>query len=265
MTASQLDGHGPGEPGKSSESDPSTDPSIDPYDLLADEYRSFCRRRAAYFAAVDTYISERISPDATSLLDVGAGDGHRAVELAAKLGLSHVVLCEPSVAMAARCRELAPDAVWQCRAEELPGPGERGDDAFDVITCLWNVLGHVAGRAARVAALGRMRALLARSGAIYMDVNNRHNAAAYGRLRILYRRLVDAAFPDDSRGDAVFDWTIKSRVIRATGHLFTPREIEGIIAASGLAVRERTAIDYQTGARQRSPFRGQLVYILTRE
>ncbi len=41
--------------------------------------------------------------------------------------------------------------------------------------------------AARVAALTRMKALLNPSGSIFFDVNNRHNAHAYGRVRALWR------------------------------------------------------------------------------
>ncbi len=239
-----------------------TPSAIDPYDLLADEYRDFCSGKSSYFEAVDRFILARFPAAPTRLLDVGAGDGFRAMALARAKGVDHVVLCEPSVEMAARCRGQNPTEVWNLRAEELPALA--AEQHFDVITCLWNVLGHVGGRSARIEALERMKNLLRPEGVICLDVNNRHNAAAYGRWRILYRRVIDALAPDDRRGDAVFDWKIKSRVIRATGHLFSPRELEGLIAQSGLLIRERGVINYQTGEVRSSPFQGQLVYIVQR-
>ena len=44
------------------------------------------------------------------------------------------------------------------------------------------------------------------------------------------------------------------------GHLFTPAEIEGMIAESGLRVTRRVAVDYATGGESASPYRGQLLY-----
>ncbi len=229
-----------------------------PYDALAPYYREYARRKSAYLDAVDQFILGRVRSGAESLLDVGAGDGVRGMALARQLKMSFTVLCDSSTEMAARCREQSPNEVWETAAEELPDTGKR----FDVIICLWNTLGHLAGRAERVRALTKMRKLLRDQGRMFFDVNNRHNAASYGWLRVLARVFVDAAYFDERRGNATFDWKIGDRVYPGMGHLFTPREIESTIEESGLHILERRSIDYATGAVSHSSLRGQLVYLV---
>jgi SAM-dependent methyltransferase len=235
-------------------------PATDIYDALAPYYREYAEKRSAYLAAVDSFVLENLPAGAASLLDAGAGDGVRGMALARRAGISKIVLCEPSAGMAARCRQFAPAAVWQHAVEDIPPVGER----FDVILCLWNVLGHLAGSAERVRALTRMRELLNEDGVIFFDVNNRHNAAAYGWGRVLARVIVDVLVPDERRGDIRFEWHVGERSFPATGHLFVPAEIERLIAQAGLAVKSRTAIDYATGARSRWALRGQLVFMAGR-
>ena len=228
----------------------------DIYDALAPHYRDYARQKAAYLDAVDRFIVEHAPAGRRALLDVGAGDGVRGMALARCLGAVRVVLAEPSREMAARCRELGADAVWETPAEALP----QSELRFDVVLCLWNVLGHMGGRAGRLAALQAMRRLLAPGGALFLDVNNRHNAAAYGSLRVLARRCADFLRPDERRGDAAYEWRIGGLTLPGMGHLFTPAEIEAMIRESGLEIRGRVAVDYATGRYSPSPFRGQLLY-----
>lgn len=233
--------------------------SSDIYDVLALHYREYAGKKSAYLSAVDRFIVDHAPSRPSSMLDVGSGDGIRGMALAQQLGISSVVLSDYSAEMVARCRVLGPSDVWQTAAQELP----ETDRSFDVITCLWNVMGHLPDRLSRIKALTRMRALLSPRGIIFFDVNNRHNAAAYGWVKILGRIIIDTMQHDDRRGDASFDWKVGDKVFPAMGHLFTPAEIETIIRESGLQVRERIAVDYTSGMVSRSPLRGQLVYSLS--
>ena len=226
------------------------------YDQLAPHYRELAQQRGVYLDAVDRFIVDHAGAPVGSLLDVGAGDGVRGVAVARRLGARRIVLCEPGTEFARRCEALGVDEVWRMSAEELPAAAP----AFDIILCLWNVLGHLPDHASRVAALTRMKALLNPSGSIFFDVNNRHNAHAYGRLRVWARRVLDYAMPDERRGDAVYSWRIAGKVIPARGHLFTPAEVAALLRGAGLRVLQRTAVDYVTGDYARSPRAGQLVY-----
>lgn len=227
------------------------------YDRLAPHYRAYARARAAYLEAVDRYVIEN-APQGARLLDVGAGDGVRAAAIARAIAASHVVLCEPSERMASLCRLQSVARVWTHAAENLP----QGEERFDVVTCLWNVLGHLPDRDARRKALAGMQRLLAPGGRIFCDVNNRHNARAYGPLRVIGRRMLDAIAPDDRRGDAEFEWHIGGERIPARGHLFTPGEMDAIVHEARLRVEQRIAIDYMTGSPSPRPWDGQLVYRL---
>lgn len=236
-------------------------PGASAYDALAPHYRAYSQTKSDYLRAVDEIVKSRLAAGARSLLDVGAGDGVRAQGIARACGVARLVLAEPSPAMAACCRRLAGAEVWQVGAEELPESARK----FDAVTCLWNVLGHVETGAKRLAALRRMRALLAEGGLIFLDVNNRYNARAYGMFKTTARALFDLVSPSETNGDLSFDWEIGGRRIRARGHVFTPREVESLAAGAGLRVRERHVIDYETGARRRFAFQGQLLYVLERE
>jgi SAM-dependent methyltransferase len=227
------------------------------YDAMAPVYRDYAARRASYLDAVDRFVGEAMPQGAQRLLDVGSGDGVRAMALARACGIATVVLSDVSSEMVQRCRKLGATEVWQVPAQTLPDKGMR----FDAITCLWNVLGHLPGHAERVAALRRMRDLLAPGGRLFLDVQNRHNAAAYGWGRVLMRVGVDMVWPDERRGDTLFDWKVGDTTIRGRGHLFAPQEIGKLLRQSGLEVVSRFTFDYSTGRRSTSVLLGQLVFV----
>lgn len=228
-----------------------------PYDRLAPHYRAFSQTRSTYLDAVDAYVCDHARHGA-GMLDIGSGDGMRAVRIARRIGASYLVLSEPSEGMHELCRAQNADEIWRASAQSLPESERR----FEVITCLWNVLGHLSGREARVAALTAMRRLLAPGGQIFCDVNNRHNARAYGKSRVLFRRLIDGVMPDERRGDTRFEWIVAGERIPASGHLFTPGEMRSLIDAAALVVADALAIDYVTGESSARPWDGQLLYRL---
>jgi len=227
------------------------------YDALAPAYREYAARRSAYLDAVDALVREQMPRGARRLLDVGSGDGVRAMALARGYGIETIVLSDVSSEMVQRCNALGATDVWQLPAQALPRDGMR----FDAITCLWNVLGHVPTRDDRIEALRRMRGLLGPGGRLFLDVQNRHNATAYGWARVLLRCGHDALWPDERRGDTVFNWRIGERTIRGNGHLFTPAEINALLRKAELRIFSRHSIDYATGQRSKSPLRGQLVFV----
>jgi SAM-dependent methyltransferase len=232
------------------------------YDRLAPHFRSYSEARAAYLGAVDQLILQRIQRGAGSLLDVGSGDGRRALALARSCSISRLVLSDPSEEMASHCRRLdGVDEVWQVAAENLPSSVE----SFDIITCLWNVLGLIAGAAKRTEALRRMRSLVSPKGQIFLDVNNRYNATAYGWLPTAGRLIYDIIHPSEENGDVTFDWRVGGEVIRSRGHVFRLGEMKDLIKAAGLKIISHDIIDYETGRSRRFTFGGQLFYELAKK
>jgi SAM-dependent methyltransferase len=243
--------------GEGSMAEPGADRTLDAYNAIAPVYGEYSKGREAYLQAVEGLVIGELRAG-MRLLDVGAGDGRRLEKIRNAVGIADFVAVEPSPGMARICRERTGAPVHEAFAEDL----DRLDlGSFDAITALWNVFGHISA-GARPKALRNLAAKLRPGGRILLDVNNRHNAAAYGRFAVLKRVLIDALAFDPRRGDAVYEWKIGGQAFRSSGHLFTPGEIEDLIGGAGLKVRRRIAVDYATGAVSESRFRGQLFYVL---
>ncbi len=228
------------------------------YDASAPSYAEYSQTRKEYLDAVDQLVIERL-PAGTRLLDVGSGDGRRLKKITDAHGLRDVVSIEPSTQMAALCRTATGFTVHALFGDTLDTLKEA---PFDAITALWNVFGHMANSAVRLKTLECMARKLKPDGIIMLDVNNRHNQLAYGRWNVLKRRAIDALAFDETRGDAHYEWKIGNQSFPASGHLFTPGEIERLFAKAGLKVAERWSVNYATGALSASPFNGQLFYVL---
>jgi 2-polyprenyl-3-methyl-5-hydroxy-6-metoxy-1,4-benzoquinol methylase len=229
------------------------------YDRVAPVYARLAEERRAYLDAVERLVVAEIPPGSRSLLDAGTGDGVRALRIARAAGLRDLVLLEPSAAMRSRCPSEA--TVWAMRAEDLAG--QQG--SFDVITCLWNVLGHVFPAAARVEVLRQFARLVAPAGKIFIDVNHRYNARQYGVLAVAGRLLRDRVSPDDRHGDVTVTWNIEGSPCATTGHVFTGREMTALAKAAGLSVEKRFVVDYATGQLRRYSLAGSLLYVLRRQ
>jgi 2-polyprenyl-3-methyl-5-hydroxy-6-metoxy-1,4-benzoquinol methylase len=231
------------------------------YDRLAPVYGRLAERRRLYLQSIERLVVSRVPAGSRALLDVGTGDGVRARRIAVAAGLEDVVLLEPSSAM----RQLIPSStrVMPVRLQDLEA--EPGLGPFHVITCLWNVLGHVHPAAARARGLLTLGSLLAPRGALFVDVNNRYNVRAYGFIRTAVRFLGDAAWPGESNGDVVVEWRLDAGKCSTTGHVFTQGEMRRLAEAAGLRIDERLSVDYDSGAVRTSAIEGNLLYVLRRD
>jgi SAM-dependent methyltransferase len=248
------------------------DDPVAAYDRLAAHYATLSRRRDAYLRGVDREILARVPTPRHSLLDVGSGDGSRALAMASQLGVKRVVLVEPSKEMVAKAAGSA--EIWPVRAENLgsaDGPMRSGGshpqpiaDRFDVITCLWNVLGHVPTGEKRLRALTAIARLLAPQGRFFLDVNHRYNLRAYGLIPTGARWIHDLFSPSETNGDVLAKWTAGEAAVSTYGHVFTQAEIMRLAASAGLEIEERVVLDYETGRTRHFAFQGNLLYVLRR-
>jgi len=218
------------------------------YDRMAGSFARLSAERRAYLEAIERLIVAAIPAGARSLLDIGAGDGTRALRIAQAAGLKEVVLLDPSAAM--RRKWPANVTAWAMRAEELHAQSGQ----FDAITCLWNVLGHIFPASARAQVLLQCARLLAPGGRIFIDVSHRYNARHYGLLPTLWRWVRGGT------GDVVVNW--RPEGVSTAGHVFTDREFVELCRAAGVAVERRLVVDYDTGAVRRWSFQGHLLYVL---
>jgi len=227
--------------------------AIAAYDFVAPGYRELSDRRRAYLDAVDAEILRRVPGGAASLIDVGAGDGRRALHIAGRTGISRVVLVEPSEGM----RQLIPAGVevWDERMEALREVGRE----FDVVLCLWNVLGHVPSRELRVAALRNLGRMCSAGGLIFLDVINRYNVAECG-VGVVVRRFLSS-----ENGDVPVKWRTGGGEVETRGHVFAAMEIEEMVREAKLEVVERVVLNYRTGRRESWTIAGNLLYVLKAE
>lgn len=232
--------------------------TIEAYDKVAPIYAEYASKRKAYIQAVDELVLMRLKAK-SSLLDVGSGDGHRLHKILSHTMIKNAVAVEPSSEMAKRCRLNAQVEVIETTVDKLNEIGQ-----FEAITALWNVLGHIPCDL-RVASLQKMKACLAPNGIIMLDVNNRHNAPAYGRFKVLIRRLIDYVNFNEQRGDCYYDWQIGEMKIPSYGHLFIHQEMLSLFRAAGLKLVEYFAVNYADGTISACPTQGQLFYVLERD
>lgn len=228
---------------------------VEAYDRIAPIYGDLSRDRRAYLEKIEDLVVAHIPKGVQSLLDIGAGDGKRAVRIARAAGIGCVILLEPSAKM--REGADASSEIWPIRAEEL-SPQE---NKFDMITCLWNVLGHISGEN-RVDVLKRCGEALSPEGFFFLDVNHRYNIKAYGLWPTSCRILYDWIFPSVGNGDVVMEW--KGQGFRTYGHVFTQHEMRDLIDASGLKIVEKIFVNYRSGKIETSSFNGNLFYVLRR-
>jgi 2-polyprenyl-3-methyl-5-hydroxy-6-metoxy-1,4-benzoquinol methylase len=232
---------------------------IDPaavYDTLAPCYAAISRTRNRYLKAIERIIIAQTT-GSDSLLDIGAGDGIRTLRIAEAAGIPCVRALEPSENMRARW----PHSLlgWGCKATQIPVTQRR----FDVILCLWNVLGHLKDRGERISALAQARELLSPNGMMFVDVNHRYNAAEYGWPGTLLRMAHDRLRWSETNGDVIVRWKVDGNLVRCHGHLFTSPEIENIFRETALRITNRWTVNYTDGTERRSCYEGHLLFQLS--
>jgi SAM-dependent methyltransferase len=232
---------------------------VDAYDAIALHYEEYSSKRQAYLDAVDELVIKNINPT-LRWLDIGSGDGRRLAKLKQRAGLTDIVAVEPSTEMAKICGKNASVPVYQEFGENID---KLDIGQFDVITALWNIFGHIPSSQTRLKTLDNILKKLKPGGKLILDVNNRHNALAYGKYKVFFRRILDSINFKESRGDAYYDWKIGDQTFAASGHLFTPDEIEALFFSVDFQVKESFSINYDSGDVSKSKYRGQLFYILS--
>ncbi len=228
---------------------------ITAYDRIAPVFARIAEKRRLYLDSIDRLVISGIPSGSRSLLDVGAGDGSRARRIVQARNIAQHLLLEPSVAMQ------GDNATGRTiRAEDLHSlHGE-----FDVITCLWNVLGHIFPSTSRLEVLNQFARLLSPQGRIFIDVQHRYNVRHYGAIPTALRFLRDRLKWNETNGDVVVAWDVEQVRCATRGHVFTHREFRSLAQAAGLNIENRFVVDYATGECRRWSVEGHLLYVLER-
>src|SRR5262249_6546697 len=167
-------------------------------------------------------------------------------------------MLEPSAAMPAR--GTGKGELWPFRVEDVRAGSI--SERFDVITCLWNVLGHVTTADKRQQALSSAAHLLSPHGLLFLDVIHRYNLRSYGVVPTCARWIQDQVACSDENGDVTAKWL--AGTIHTYGHVFTHREIVRLARAAGLEIEARVVVDYYHGKEHRFACLGNLLYVFRR-
>lgn len=219
------------------------------YDHLAAAYREISGNRKAYLDAIDQYVVESAG-SVRHYLDIGAGDGYRSHKIAKGVRPEKVTLLDNSAEIASLIPEDEKLEVVIASIAEFTT-----ELKYDLITCLWNVLGHVGDTADRLGFFQRVKSLLSPDGQLILDVNNRYNIAHYGNAEVM-NNLSKDLLKDPEAG--WFHLGTEDNSTRVYVH--APFEIDRMATATGLKVLEVAYVDYRTGEKQPTFFEGQLYY-----
>lgn len=234
---------------------------VDAYDLMASRYAELSAERSAYLSAVERVIIAQIPRTARSMLDIGSGNGIRALRIARQTGIKDVVLLEPSPAMRAQIPGSA--EIWPILADAIGTYAGAHKRQFDVIACLWNVLGHILP-ADRPDLLSRVSRLLSPHGIFFIDLIHRYNVRSYGFTKTALRYLKDQFAPGLTNGNVIVRWKVDNEVCATHGHVFTNAEILALAKSAKLEPRMRAVIDYRTGEVRKLALQGNLLYAFRR-
>lgn len=221
------------------------------YNKLAESYAEITNSRLSYLNAVDDIVTEK-GLGAETYLDVGAGDGRRSMKISAILKPKKVTLIDNAVRIAEKIAKLPDVHLFIGTIEEF-----NHKEKFDLITCLWNVLGHIGTESDRLSFFNSVKKLLSKNGKCILDVNNRYNIEYYGSENVMENLKKDVFGEEDS---GYFKLDHESIITSVYTH--APYEIEKMIKAVGLKVTEVLYIDYETGQIRKSCFEGQMVYVI---
>jgi 2-polyprenyl-3-methyl-5-hydroxy-6-metoxy-1,4-benzoquinol methylase len=229
------------------------------YAEVAGGYHTLRDRRVEYIRAVNQLVCRHLR-GRKRLLDIGAGDGVRISNVIDEIQVEQAILLEPCKEMANRihCADKFKVVTVPVQEFEL----EQGHEV-DAVTMLWNVFGHIPS-GDRLMVAKKILTYLSPEGLLVLDVNNRHNRAAYGILKVAGRRLIDWILPDARRGDSTFTWHQAGSQSSGKGHLFTPDELIEIFHAAGFRLNRILTVNYQTGFVSESRHDGQLFAVFSR-
>ena len=231
------------------------------YDRLASYFSLFSKRKQLYLNSIDKIILKLANRKGAFILDVGAGNGIRGNNIFKKLKFKKIVFADSSSKMVYLCRKRFKENVY--KLDISSNNISIIQDKFDIIICLWNVLGHIPTHKKRLKALINMRKLLKSDGKIFIDVSNRYNVAYYGWQKVFINMIKDLIFRSENNRDFAYILHVSKLIsIPSSNHFFNPYEMRTLIKKSGLSIFKHLYINYSTGFTENTFLKGSLFYVL---
>lgn len=219
------------------------------YSSISKDYRAISDKRKAYLNSIDNLIIENAPEKVINYLDVGSGDGKRGLYIAQSIDAKNTVLLD-------NCEDMFTNELENVRFVSGDILNYKSDVKFDLITCLWNVLGHVGNKEDRLNALKNMSILLSKNGKLILDVNNRYNSKNYTSKGVFGNRLKDLLRIKNSGYYQLGEGENSTSV-----YIHKPFEIDRQAEKSGLKLIKKLYVNYSTGELEPDYHGGQLFYV----
>lgn len=228
------------------------------YNLIAPFYSELVTDKNLYLDGVDAFlVSSLLGHEVGNYLDIGCGDGVRTTNLHKKLSCGSTEGVDLSIRMIDKARA-SYHGLHGVSFYQINGIKDISGEPRDLVTMLWNVIGHVPEES-RLQFLKDIRRKIKKDGLLFLDVNN-YYYYRYGRLRVVYRVIKDKILSPHSfeSGDLFFRMKLGGREIECTGHIFRPLEIFNLLKKSGFSIEKVNYIDYQSGRSSSRFWSGQI-------
>lgn len=224
----------------------------DYYDLISEKYPKIYSSRSNYLKKVDDIILKKIK-NINSMLDIGSGDGQRTKILSESLGIeSENVNCVESSHEMYLKTKIHFKNVFN---ENIVNFNLK--KSFDLVTCLWNVFGHIEDEKNRISVLKKVENFLNPGGYFVLDINNRYNINSYG-IKSVIRNIFYDIIKKKDRGI----YYLKNNEKQHKVYIHNPIEFKKYLKQTNLKLIDELYIEYNTGQIKNTLFEGQCLYIL---
>jgi 2-polyprenyl-3-methyl-5-hydroxy-6-metoxy-1,4-benzoquinol methylase len=222
------------------------------YNNLSETYDAETTRRQKYLDRVDAYILDSCNNiNIENYLDIGSGDGRRSMKIAEKLKVkANIFLVDNSEKMSDKTIKNEKVSIYNISANDL-----NTNLKFNLITCLWNVLGHFPNKQNILDLFKKIDHLLSDDGCFIFDVNNRYNISQYGKESVAENIRLDYIKDENSGWFELNKGKDSTKV-----YIHSPFDIHDYLKGTDLFIKEVLYIDYNTGLLRPSFLGGQLVY-----
>lgn len=209
------------------------------YDNLSSKYDYISEKRRNYLESIDQEILNFIKPlNINLILDVGLGNGKRSYKYITKLNLSEKKFygIEPSKKMYLESLKIfnEKENIFNINLESY-----LTHKKFDLIMCLWNVIGHVSNLEIFIK---KVSDLCSYNGYFIFDFNNIYNLKEYGFRSFIYNLFV-----------SLFKYKFKFRAVNDNDNTlvkyYKPNYLSKILSLNNFKIIKKIHINYQDGTK----------------
>jgi len=222
------------------------------YTKIADSYNIISNKRTYYNTSVDNIIINQCKNKIKTIMDVGCGDGKRGINIFEKTNAEEILLIDESEEILSCVEETKHIKKISSSILDL-----KTEKKYDLIICLWNVLGHVETAEKRILTLKLLGELLKKNGFMFIDFNNRFNIKEYGYYSVIKNVLLNIIKKESGW------YTVKNEEFATKVYVHQYYEIIKMINKSNLKINKIYFIDYKTGKLVKNMFQGQILLSLS--